>query len=199
MVAYTIRALNYYGFDEDAKKIKKEWENQFQFYSLNTFNNDNDFLVLDLGDHRPLSQWLSDLYKKLRLRFGDILVKQLRLDDINTLNYAIPVTFQPNGDKKTQDTWDKLEYSKHFVPFTAIVTYWASYGTCFYVFNSKPQIRKQCRNISNLLRMGATNWVAPKLSDWVYDKAHEKASKNFNYEKYQLRSRYEAEIKSLGF
>lgn len=153
------------------------------------------------GSWRPPRTFrvLTDQYKKLRLRFGDMLVARLHLDDINIINYAIPVVFHPVVDKKSGETWDKLEYSKHFVPFASVVTYWASYGTCYFLTKKLPQVRKYCKNISGLLRTGMTNWAAPRLSDWVYDTAHKVANRRgLEIDRMTIRAKYEQEIRSWG-
>ncbi len=187
LVESAIFALEYYGHKEDADQARKEWKEQFANYLLS-------FQSMDLGDHNPLSQWLADFYKKLRLRFGDQMVKMMHLDDINTLNYAIPVAFQPKGDVKTGDTWDKLEYSLHFVPFVSVVTYWGSYAACFYFTKGEPTIRKYCKQIAKILRTGMKNWVAPKLSDFVYDKAFDRKPADLDIDRLQLRAEYKRQM-----
>ncbi len=190
LVEYACRSLEYYGYNDDAAQARKEWSEQFANYFTSAG-------TLDLGDHAPLSQWLADFYKKLRLRFGDLLVNMLHLDDINTLNYAIPVAFQPRGDK-SGDQWDRLEYSYHFVPFAAIVTYWGSYGACVYFTKGEPGIRRFCKQIAGLLKTGMSLWIAPKLSDYIFTKANNLPRRDLDVDRYELRAYYEKQISRFG-
>ncbi len=192
LVEYAAQELDARGYTQDAAQARSEWNKNFANY----FTSGN--WILDLGDHAPLSQWLADFYKKLRLRFGDQLVSMLNLEDINTLNYALPVVFRPNGDKAHNDSWDQLEYSKHFVPFVSIITYWGSYFGCTYASKSLPKIKSYCKQIANLLRTGMTNWIAPKLSDYVYNLAVKNRRGNLDIDLSAIRKKYESQISHLS-
>ena len=51
----------------------------------------------DLGDHPPAILWLAQFHDLL-MEYTGGLARQIRLiNDINTLNYALPVVFAPNG------------------------------------------------------------------------------------------------------
>ncbi|MGE0614623.1 MAG: hypothetical protein AB7P04_03200 [Bacteriovoracia bacterium] len=152
------------GYTELADRFEKEWKRQYASYFLN-------LSVLDVGDHAPLNQWLADFYKKLEMTFGDLVLKAMKLDDINTINYVLPVVFQPKGDQRNGDTWDKVEYQKHFVPFAAIVIYWACRGSCTGITFGAGAIGSVCGLASEIPRFVMKTWIAPPLSNWVYDLA----------------------------
>lgn len=192
LVEYAAQELEQRGFAQDAAQARSEWNKNYSTYFI------SGQWILDLGDHAPLSQWLGDFYKKLRLRLGDQVVSMLNLVDINTLNYALPVVFRPNGDKKNNESWDALEYSKHFVPFAAIVTYWGSLYGCKYATKTVPNVNKYCKQIASILRNGMTNWIAPKLSNYVYNVAVKAKKDKLEIDLQAIRKRYESQIASLN-
>jgi hypothetical protein len=164
MVRTGTEALRLKGFAEDADRLQREWNQNYSLY-LVTFG------FFDVGDHQPLNQWLADFVKQLRERLGDPVLKVLHLDDVDAMNYTIPVVFQPTGDRRNGDKWDRMEYGKHFVPFATIVTYWGSLYACKYIAQEHPGVKGYCGQIANILRNGMRNYVAIRLSNYIYDKA----------------------------
>ena len=79
----------------------------------------------DIGDYKPLSVWLSDIYFKLLAALGEDAMRFFHLDDIQILNYALPVVFRPCDAQ-----WDQTEYGLHFVPFAGVISYWTAWGVC---------------------------------------------------------------------
>ena len=78
-----------------------------------------------LGDHEPLSRWIDDWYIVIEFIVGKRTMELLHLDDIQIMNYAIPVVFDP-----CNEDWDEDEYLEHYVPFAGTVTYWTVFGAC---------------------------------------------------------------------
>lgn len=159
------------GFKQDAQRFSHSWKAMRAAHAL------------DIGDHQPLNQWMADYYEVLAQRFGENLLKQLHLDDVLVLNYTIPVVFKPNGNAKANQTWDIVEYRKHFVPFSGIVSYWVSLGVCMYASaqTGNTQLSENCTQIAGLIRKGMVMYPAPKLSDWIYEKATHKNSMIYIY------------------
>lgn len=156
-------ALAERGYVEEAQTFQRDWEANYSNY----------FLIMgfdDIGDHKPLSQWLADFYKVVAGQLGDPAVKAMHLDDINTLNYTIPVVFHPKGDPTGHDHWNQAEYKVHFVPFASIVTYWGSLGACRLVAQKVTKVKRWCTQIASILRKAMSDMIAPKLSDVVYKK-----------------------------
>lgn len=164
-----IQALRDQGYQEEANY----WEQRFSglFAELNT---------LGVGDHTPLFQALADFYNRLSGMLPPMILERLHLTDINTLNYTIPVVFQPSGDRRNGDHWDKMEYRRHFVPFSGIASYWAAYGACLYASQQEPRIKQLCGQLANLARRIVEMRLAPRLSDYVYDQAM--AGRSFEYD-----------------
>src|SRR5258708_38486808 len=59
LVAATNEALAERGFVEDAQGYQREWEQNFSAYFT-------AYSVYDIGDHAPLSPWLSNYYSNTR-------------------------------------------------------------------------------------------------------------------------------------
>jgi hypothetical protein len=106
------------GHSSEAQEILDGWESQWSHYV-------SRITPRDLGDHAPLSKWLSVIYIVLDTLLTTTVMENLHLDDIHILNYAIPVVFSPCDPE-----WDKREYKLHFVPFAGVVTYWAVWAGC---------------------------------------------------------------------
>jgi hypothetical protein len=165
LVDVGVKELQKRGHHEDAMRFSQEWSALYSHALLGVG-------TLDLGDHRPLSEWLVGFYDKLEEKLGKWLMHQLRLDDIKIFNYGIVVVFQPTGDRKTGDRWDAPEYKKHFVPFTAAVVYWSSRLACSVATSGLGAVTLLCGVAAILPRYATEAWIAPPLSDWVYRVAH---------------------------
>lgn len=114
MIRYAVWKLNQKGHTKQAKKLLTEWEGRWH----------SVLLQRDLGDHRPMSKWLAEKYAMLEFTLGKDLCHMLRLDDIKTVNYTLPVVF------KCVDSVDEREYSKHFIPLCGVAAYWGSLAAC---------------------------------------------------------------------
>src|SRR5262249_363539 len=128
MVHHGLELLRESGYPEVAAQAEADWDQHYGNRVLTAADwvpglHRQD----DLGDHAPANQWLADFYDKLvKLTHG--AVHQIRvIEDINTMNYALPVVFAPKGTWQTGTfDADKIEYRKHFIPFANIITYWVS-------------------------------------------------------------------------
>lgn len=115
IVKYAAFRLRLKGTAESKKQAQAlidEWEKKWSrsFY--------------DLGDHKPLSDWLAQKYMAIELILGVETCKTLRLDDIKVINYGIPVVFA------CVDQVTMSEYYSHLQPFLGVVAYWTSFFTC---------------------------------------------------------------------
>jgi hypothetical protein len=109
---------------KDADKLLNEWENQYSFFLEQR----------GITDHKPLSEWLASVTKMLELKLGHDAMHALRLDDLITINYAIPVVFSCIDDVS------ELEYYLHFVDDSTpvhgyrglgpVVAYWTTFFVC---------------------------------------------------------------------
>lgn len=156
------------GYDEEAEKLSSEYRMLYSTSIVNFY-----FGVSDkLGDHPPLSKWLALWYVIIEAKLGTRVCELLHLDDINILNYSVPVVFQPKGDERFPPiiAWGKEEYSLHFVPFSGVVAYWTTYAVCVGATWGAGAIAFICTPIGDVAEKIMVKSIAPPLSDRVYDR-----------------------------
>lgn len=164
MIRLAVYKLNRVGKKKEAKVLLREWEDQWSGYITRTRG---------IGDHAPISAWLSEKYRMLEFTLGKDVVYTLRLSDIHTINHALPVVF------KCVDNVDEMEYFLHFVhddsptgPYRGlapVVTYWVSFFACVgftwgtgFLF---------CSPISMGIEWFTKSVIAPKLNEPLWKKA----------------------------
>jgi hypothetical protein len=154
MMKVTVDTLVELGHTREASRLQKEWVKVRAW--LNTTE--------DLGDHDPLSKWLSATYNMVHGILGAKRMAQLHLDDIFVINYALPVVTSPQHD------WGRMEYALHFIPFTGVVVFWAGMNACMDALAGQRGAFVFCERINNTLKHSAMNGVAPRLADFIYNK-----------------------------
>jgi hypothetical protein len=124
----------------------------------------------DLGDHAPLFPWLASYIKSLADKYGSMIYALPIIKDIQTLNFAIPVVFNPHGNWQSPDVDSRIEYRKHFIPFANIVTYYVVlYGCKFELHQHGADALKQlCSKAADKLEFVMGRYIAPVVSDWVF-------------------------------
>lgn len=111
------------GYKKESAQLIKEWEKQWDGYLL---------LERGIGDHKPLSAWLAEKTAMLEFLLGKEVMRALRLSDLITINYALPVVFS------CVDNVDEFEYANHFVDdldngyrgLGPVVVYWTTFFSC---------------------------------------------------------------------
>lgn len=114
--AFRIRGMN-----EEADAIWLEWNE----YKAAIRQLSESRFAEDIGDHKPLSLWLARMYERLSGKFGPAITQAMHLNDLNIINFAIPVVFNPSNSEI-----DREEYARHFVPLSGTFTYWILLGIC---------------------------------------------------------------------
>jgi hypothetical protein len=176
-------ALAEAGHMNEANRIRREW----QVVEKKIFG-----LSDALGDHRPLSQWLANVYNSMERILGKARMEALHLDDIYIVNYAVPVVITPKNG------WDKNEYSLHFVPFTGVVVFWSSLRACMNAFGGNKYLRQYCYRISSTLERRVTSDIAPRLSNFVFDKFNNRIFQGqFNITEEEMVRRYGPELSRI--
>lgn len=155
LIENAVQTLRDQNLDRDAANLGEEWL---------TFRTSH-LGQLDLGDHRPLSEWLEKKYEWLESRLGASLMQISGLTDIKIFNYAIPVVYNPRGSD-----WDQEEYQKHFVPYMGASVYWISRGVCSAGLSMPAALL--CIPSGKLVRKITERVIAPKLSDAIYKQAN---------------------------
>jgi hypothetical protein len=157
------------GEDELADRLRAEWEGWAKdqvYLAAWEFNG-------ALGDHKPLSIWLAEWYGRLEAALGAPAMAFLHLDDLNVINFAVPVVRDPrmeSGDWQGPEPRD--EYQEHFVPLGGVISFWLAYsgccaatwGTGFVFF---------CTPVGMVAEHVMIVYIAPGLSDRVYDRANQ--------------------------
>jgi hypothetical protein len=157
-----------------SKRIVFEYQKFYQFAVTDYYMG---IQRTDLGDHPPLWQWLADWYDKIEDKLGERLMKILRLYDLKVLNYAIPVVFQPRGDRRTSPlmAWGRDEYRLHFVPYGGVVAYWTAWGVCVGATWGAGIIAFICGPVGWGAEWVTVKYIAPPVSDFVYDSFNDRA------------------------
>jgi hypothetical protein len=189
MVAESANLLDVKGFHDDAARIRAKWKTDLP----HLFNG----VIDQIGDHDPLNDDLALIYDTLRQRLGDQELRKYHLDDINTINYTAPVVFQPAGDRRNGDTWNQAEYTRHFVPFSGIVSYWTSYLICIHQVGTEDWAKSYCGKASLIMRNGMQNLVAPQLASAIYQHANGHGEVVFHMNGQRLVDYYRAQFAAI--
>lgn len=133
----------------------------------------------ELGDHAPMFPWINEFLAKMSSRYGTIIYNLPIVKDIQMVNYALTVVFHPRGpwqqDGASQGIDLRIEYRKHFIPFANLVTYYTALVGCNYVAQQQgdPQLKRMCKPAAEKLRFAMGRYVAPVVSDWIYNASSE--------------------------
>jgi hypothetical protein len=171
IIGTAVQNLRKEGFHEDARQIQSEWS---QTYSLYFFSS---YMVMDLGDHAPLVPWLAKVMNKIEKKIGRPIMQRTRIYDLKVINYGIPVTFTPGGERKTGLAWGQTEYGKHFIPLAGVVTYWTSRIACKQLAANQPIVSMFCKTIAGIAEKIVVKRVAPRMSSSIYMQANMKRKK----------------------
>ncbi len=153
---------NEYEDEGMASELEEIWaQDEVAFYSLGW---------RDLGDHSPLIPKIEEFLKTMADKYGTVIYSLPVVDDIRTLNFAIPVVFHPKGAWQTKDVDNRIEYRKHFIPFANIVTFYGSLLACNYYAqkSGQPEMKKVCQPAAEKLKFAMGRYVAPQMSDWIF-------------------------------
>ena len=151
-----------YSDEEMATKLQNVWrDNEALFFTVQ---------LNDLGDHAPLIPKIEDFFKTLSDKYGTVILNLPMIKDVRTLNFAIPVVFNPKGSWQSPDYDNRIEYRKHFIPFANIVTYYGALVACNYFAAKSGQadMKKVCKPAAEKLQFAMGRYIAPPISDWIF-------------------------------
>jgi len=146
--------------------------------------------LLDLGDHEPLFPWINEFLGQMADKYGTIIYTLPIVKDVQMINYALPVVFRPKGswqtDSASQGLDLRIEYRKHFIPFANIVTYYVTLVGCQYVADrqGQPELKKVCKPVAEKLQFAMGRYVAPVVSDWIFNASNQSLQIGANRLKY---------------
>lgn len=163
------------GFDDEAKQIRSEWMNDHKGEIERIISSRLYRGTWDIGDFAPLSKWLDSVETKVETLLGYQLAFALRVTDLKTLNFGIPVVFNPCKYGMTEfecafcgdshcDNADTHPY-RGVVP---VVAYWAvaitcdiaTYGAGYFFI---------CSPIAQLVSWDVDKYIAPKLFTPIFN------------------------------
>jgi Zn-dependent protease with chaperone function len=174
--------------EESASALESVWnQNEGVFFTAQ---------LTDLGDHAPLIPKLEDYFKTLSTKYGTILMSLPLVQDIRTLNFALPVVFQPKGSWQSADYDNRIEYRKHFIPFANIVTYYGVLVACNIVAkkSAQPDLKKVCKPAAEKLRFAMGRYIAPQVSDWIFKETNKQIAISSSQLKYTTADELRAAI-----
>lgn len=152
------------GYYAEASQLTVGW-NRFSGELPRIVSNRNR----NIGDFEPLSVWLALAYEVLEAKLGYQICYTLRLTDIKSINFTIPVVFSPCK-------YGLNEFQLHFVHDTKyrglmpLVSYWITVIVCD-VTTFGTGVFFICSPIGMLVELGFDRVIAPKLAPIIYDKA----------------------------
>jgi len=149
------------GYYAEAYELETEWKQWDGKLPAMIFDK-------NIGDFKPLSDWLALAYEILELKLGKDVCETLRLTDIKTINYCVVVVFKPcvYGYSNFYDHFVTDHVYKGLAP---VVSYWAtvitcdivSYGTGYFFI---------CSPIGMLVERAMLNRISPWLAPKIYDR-----------------------------
>lgn len=164
MLAQDIRQN--YSDEKMAAKLEGAWKNdEMNFFTV---------ALDDLGDHAPLLPQIEDVLNQLANKYGNVILTLPLVQDIRTLNFAIPVVFKPRGEWQSTEYDNRIEYRKHFIPFANIVTYYGTLVACNYFAakSEQPDLKKICKPAAEKLKFAMGRYIAPPMSDWIFNQTN---------------------------
>lgn len=161
------------GYQADADRIMNEYRTTYSSFVARNYNSRHQ------GDHKELVAFLTKVWdvvfeKLCGSNWG--VAKALHISDLYSLNYTIPVVFQPCAfDLNGMPVERKVEYKRHFAKddderalygLLPIVTYWAFEGACLVGTSGVGSIL--CGVAANLSEWFMGGFVAPYVSDKIF-------------------------------
>lgn len=159
----SIHQLKVKGHKDTAQEIERGWKrHNGSVYRIVVYGK------RDIGDFEPLSKFLADAYDKIEAKLGVQLCYSLRISDIKTLNYTIPVVFNPCSV-------DENEYFMHFVHddtyrgFAPVVAYWGSMVVCIGATYGAGALAI-CSPIAMAIEFAVDSRIAPAVAPRIYER-----------------------------
>ena len=160
------------GHDDVASELRMEYGERFDGFLTRMVSDGRN-----IGDHKPLWDWLGRAYAKIEGALGLTICQLLHLSDLKTINYGIPVVFHPCTFPMDHVQGDRIvEYRRHFSGkadgeiydgLIPVISYWVAWGVCegatwgtgWFII---------CSPIATLVEIAEERWITPKLSDKIY-------------------------------
>lgn len=142
------------GYKKQATRLLSEWNTRWNGYLVSG--------ARDLGDYKPLSEFLKLKYDEIELLIGIDACKFFRIWDIKVLNFGIPIVIF------CESPVDSEEYLKHLAPFLGVVGYWTSYIGCAGATFGIGLLPLICGGVGMLVELGCRDFVAPRVNNFLW-------------------------------
>lgn len=142
------------------RDIWYKWSTQYRYMLTEKRN---------IGDHKPLLDWLAQVTKALQSKLGIPLMNLLHLSDLITFNYAIPFIMDPCHFDITPmpEAQRQFEFGRHmagdgtFEGLFPVLTYWAT-------LTGTASMGPIAALLAGVAELSMDRFLAPELSDFVY-------------------------------
>lgn len=173
IVARGVERLRAEGDAAYADQAEGEWSEHFRGFLTHAMATHGG---RDIGDHKPLIEWLAQFYDRIESVIGIEACKSLHLSDIKTFNFCIPVVFHPCTFPMDAVTISrKNEYRNHFdkgavyYGLIPVICYWVVDIACLAATQGGGAVWL-CSPLGSAGEFIMGKWFAPKLSDFVFDR-----------------------------
>jgi hypothetical protein len=131
----------------------------------------------EIGDHKPMSEWLDKVHKKIEQSIGEFWCKFFHFHDIFILNYGIPVVFSP---AKYQLDDYKDHFSGHIIAgffwehhgVAGVTAYWVVEGLCSGFTGGVGLVSFACGPIANFASHITDKRIAPPIAERIWNRAN---------------------------
>jgi hypothetical protein len=150
-------------------------------YEWQTYYNSSIFVIRNIGDHKPISQWLSQKYEMIELILGRQFCITTHIAALKTFNSGIPVVFHPCTFPMDSVVGSKSdEYKHHFAghsinvpeePYNGVVpeaVFFAVEISCMAGTTGVGSFL--CGIAAGIGEKLMATYIAPKLSDRIYSR-----------------------------
>lgn len=169
MIDVSVRNLRWRGYYSMARELSRNWSSHRG--ELQAIVYAQRYRGRDIGDFKPLLKFLDDAYHKVLTSLGWEVCYALRLTDIETINHALVVVFQPCqygasefGIHACHDP-AKPEAYRGLAP---VVSYWTTLMTCE-IATFQAGLFWICSPLAMLVERIVDNMICPWLAPKIYE------------------------------
>lgn len=157
------------GHDDVADQVCGDWERRFRPYLVNV-------MAEGLGDHKPLSEWLAVVCMALKSSLGEFTYVALHLDDLEIINFGLPVMFDPHASaewcRELPDDPCDQEYKEHAAPVIGVTSYWLAYWGCTAGTMGAGALVLICTPVGMLTESIVMIRIAPGIAERIWARAN---------------------------
>ncbi len=150
-----------------AAAIDHDWHTRYQGHLIDSAAGPEY-----LGDHAAWSTWLASVSDKLDAILGPVIMSATHLEDIRTVNYAVPVALHLSVIGN--DVIDEAEYGRHFEPLAGVMAYWGVWISCELVTMSSGWFIV-CTPAGMIAKIVTVDYLAPKFTPSLYQRFYPEA------------------------